>query len=78
MQTMKAVPAAVRTADLPADEPELLRRFSTVLKASNRHHTRISEVLVPLARYPSLANTFWHIPIVDSQEPCLRVLYSAA
>jgi hypothetical protein len=78
MSPTKAIPATVRTSDLPASEPDLLKRLDAVLAASSRHRMPISEIHVPLARYPALATTFWHIPIVDSREPVFRVVYSAA
>jgi hypothetical protein len=78
MSPAKAIPATVRTSDLPANEPDLLKRLDAVLAASSRHRMPISEIHVPLARYPALANTFWNIPIVDSRQQAMRVVYSAA
>lgn len=77
MSPGKAIPATVRTKVLPASEPGLLRRIDAVLAASSRHQVPISEIQVPLARYPGLASTFWHIPIVDSGAPTMRVVYTA-
>lgn len=67
----------VRLCELPESEPQLLKRLNAVVAAASRHRVPISEIQVPLARYPNLAHTFWHIPIVDSPKPAVRVVYSA-
>ncbi|MDB5595153.1 MAG: hypothetical protein JWM36_2114 [Hyphomicrobiales bacterium] len=58
-------------------EPELLKRLDAVLAASSRHRMALSEIQIPLARYPNLAHTFGHVPIVDSLAPAVRLVYSA-
>jgi hypothetical protein len=50
---------------VPEREDELLRLLDRAMLRGFADHVRLTEIHLPLARFPSLDSKFWHVPIED-------------
>jgi hypothetical protein len=50
---------------VPEDEDELLKLLDRAMVKGFANHVRLTEIHLPMARFPSLDSKFWHVPIED-------------
>jgi hypothetical protein len=66
----RALPLANRTmltvTQAPEHEQELLGLLDRAMTRGLRNRAQLTEIHLPLERYPSIDSKFWHIPIEDS------------
>jgi hypothetical protein len=63
----------------PEHEEELLGMLEHALTRGLRNRAQLTEIHVPLERYPTIDSKFWHIPVEDSGESkVLRFFFEAA
>jgi hypothetical protein len=53
---------------VPEREDELLQLLDRAMLKGIANHARLTEIHLPLARFPSLDSKFWHVPIEDCGE----------
>jgi hypothetical protein len=68
----KTLPLTEKTSltvtPVPEGEEELLKLLDRAMLKGFADHVRLTEIHLPLARFPSLDSKFWHIPIEDCGE----------
>ncbi len=63
----------------PEHEEELLGMLEQALVRGLRNRTQLTEIHVPLERFPTMDSKFWHIPVEDSGEAkVLRFFFEAS
>lgn len=50
---------------VPDREDELLKLLDRAMVKGFANHARLTEIHLPMARFPSLDSKFWHVPIED-------------
>jgi hypothetical protein len=50
---------------LPDHEGELLKLLDRAMVKGFANRVRLTEIHLPMARFPSLDSKFWHVPIED-------------
>lgn len=65
-----AIPAAGRTTltltETPSSVDELIRLLERAMVVGNRRGAPLAKIHAPFSEYPSLAASYWHVPIEDS------------
>ena len=70
---------AVTLTEPPADENTLMRLFDKALVLGNGLDAPLSAIKAPMSLYPTLGDTFWHVPIEDSgAEGVVRLEFEAS
>ena len=50
---------------VPDREEELLKLFERAMVKGFDNHARLTQIQLPMERFPSLDSKFWHVPIED-------------
>jgi hypothetical protein len=55
----------VLTVEAPDCEEELLKLLESAMLRGFDNHARLTEIHLPMERFPSMDSKFWHVPIED-------------
>jgi hypothetical protein len=62
--------------ETPASADELVRLLERAIVVGNRRGAPLVEIHAPLAEYPDMPSSFWHVPIEDSsREGVVRLAF---
>ncbi|MBI1867853.1 MAG: hypothetical protein HYS06_06110 [Methylocystis sp.] len=79
----KALPVADRTiltiAEVPERMDELLKLFELAMLRGFDNQARLTEIHLPMGRFPFIDSKFWHVPVEDcGNAQVLRFFFEAA
>lgn len=64
--------------EVPDCEEQLLKLMETAMMRGFDSHVRLTEIHLPLSRFPSMDSKFWHVPIEDCGDAqVLRFFFEA-
>jgi hypothetical protein len=67
---------SVTVTDIPEHEIQLLDLLDKALEMATRKRTVLSEIQLPMARFPSVGAQYWHVPVTDSGDNgVVRLVY---
>jgi hypothetical protein len=55
----------VTVTSVPEKHDELLKLLERAMLRGFANHGRLTEIHLPMARFPSMDSKFWHVPIED-------------
>ncbi len=67
----EALPLANRmltVAQVPQCEDELLKLLERAMVGGFLHHAPLTEIHLPMERFPHIESKFWHVPVEDCGE----------
>jgi hypothetical protein len=78
----KAFPLANNTiltvTEVPEREEELLKLLERAMMRGFSNHVRLTEIHLPMERFPFMESKFWHVPIEDcGNAQVLRFFFEA-
>ncbi|WP_026191413.1 MULTISPECIES: hypothetical protein [Methylosinus] len=63
-------------AEVPDRMEDLLHLLSEAMIEGRDNHSRLTEIHLPMSRFPQMDSKFWHIPVEDCGEhPVLRLFF---
>jgi len=78
----KAFPLANDTiltvTEVPECEEQLLKLLEGAMRRGFDNHARLTQIQLPMERFPDMDSKFWHVPIEDCGDaPVLRFFFEA-
>lgn len=62
--------------EVPEREEELLKLLEHAMLRGFDNHARLTEIHLPMERFPFMDSKFWHVPIEDcGKSPVLRFFF---
>ncbi len=62
--------------EVPEREEELLKLLERAMLRGFDNHARLTEIHLPMERFPFMDSKFWHVPIEDcGKAPVLRFFF---
>lgn len=65
----KALPLSSKTSltvtEVPERAEDLLQLLASAMVSGFDNHSRLTEIHLPMARFPDIDSKFWHVPVVD-------------
>lgn len=63
-------------AEVPERLEDLLHLLGEAMIEGRGNHVRLTEIHLPMSRFPQMDSKFWHIPVEDCGEhPVLRLFF---
>ncbi|MCC3245272.1 hypothetical protein LG047_08045 [Methylocystis sp. WRRC1] len=70
--------ATLTVTEVPDCEEELLRLLERAMLRGFDNHARLTEIHLPMERFPFMDSKFWHVPIEDcGKAQVLRFFFEA-
>ncbi|MDO9441045.1 MAG: hypothetical protein Q7T73_09160 [Beijerinckiaceae bacterium] len=67
---------SVTVTDVPDLEVDLRELLDKALEMATRKRTVLSEIQLPMSRFPAVGAQYWHVPVTDSgNHGVVRLIY---
>lgn len=67
---------SVTVTEVPEHEIDLLRLLDKAIEIATAKRSPLTEIQLPMSRFPAVGSHFWHVPVTDSGENgVLRLVY---
>ena len=67
---------SVTVTEVPEHEIQLMDLLDKAIELACRKQTALTEIQLPMSRFPSVGAEYWHVPVRDSgDQGVLRLIY---